>query len=271
MATILNFIKKLQNGVTESKREPWSDNANKYRFVKKAEFEIQWMFNNAAIIGNTPVLKTLNPENISIVDSSTNINNSALTEDSNFYVISVDLDNLVNGDVINIGKQYSELGNPGINAVVLADAMTTPQEYSLKITFRDTMNSPVDNFITQWMYYNSSPKGYIPESIKENSILIGAYEQRLTANIQIRLIRYFEVPNCNGTGIFTYKQIFRTYMFEGVFPITVDNPNVSNDENDFITRDIGFAFSRFKLINRTEVEDATEEVSDARRSIASMK
>lgn len=262
MATILNFIKKLQTGLSESRREPWSDNANKYRLVKKAEFEIQWMFNNAGVIGNTPILKTLNPKDFSIPESAANINNEALTNDSNFYVISVDLDNLINGEVINIGKSYTEgSNNPGINAVVLGDAMTTPQEYALKITFRDTMNSPVDNFITQWMYYNSSPKGFIPEAIKENSILIGTYEQRLTANVQIRLIRYFDVPNCSGSGIFTYKQIFRTYTFEDVFPISVDNPNVSNDENDFITRDIGFAFSRFKLINKSSVEDATLEVS----------
>lgn len=251
MSSILNFIKKLQSVAAEERDNPWNNAANAYRFVKGGEFEVQWMFNNAPIISNAPILTALNPTNIAIPDTSYNINNEALTEDGNFYVLSVDLDNYTAGEVFNIGKAYSEENNPGINAVVIGDAMVTPQEYLLKITFRDTMKSPVDNFITQWMYYNASPKGILPDSIKNDNILVGNFEQRLTAKLQVRLIRFFDAPSCNGTVMIRYKETYRTYTFEDIFPTGVDNPNFSNEESNFLTRDINFSFSRLKLDNNT--------------------
>lgn len=260
MSTLLKFIKTLQNGVREEENDPWSDSANRFRFVKKAEFEVQWMFNNAAIIGNNvPVLKTLNPENIGILASSKNINNVALSDYGNFYIVSVDLDNLSGGESINIGKAYSDSANPGINAVVLGNGMVTPQEYVLKMTFRDTMNSPIDNFITQWMYYNASPKGILPKTLSDDTSLVGSFEQRLTATFQIRLIRFFETPDCNGTSTSLRKQTFRTYTFEGIFPINIDSPNLTNEENDYITRDINFSFSRMRLDNNTYTNYAEKE------------
>lgn len=260
MSTLLKFIRTLQNGVREEENDPWSDSANRFRFVKKAEFEVQWMFNNAAIIGNNvPVLKTLNPENIGILASSKNINNAALSDYGNFYIVSVDLDNLSGGESINIGKAYSEASNPGINAVVLGNGMVTPQEYALKMTFRDTMNSPIDNFITQWMYYNASPKGILPKTLLDDTSLVGSFEQRLTATLQVRLIRFFETPDCNGTTTSLRKQTFRTYTFEGIFPINTDSPNVTNEENDYITRDVNFSFSRMRLDNNTYTDYAEKE------------
>ena len=260
MSTLLKFIRTLQNGVREEVNDPWSDSANRFRFVKKAEFEVQWMFNNAAIIGNNaPVLKTINPKNVGILASSKNINNGALSNYGNFYIISVDLDNLSSGESINIGKAYSDGANPGINAVVLSNGMVTPQEYVLKMTFRDTMNSPIDNFITQWMYYNASPKGIIPAAINNDPILVGSFEQRLTATFQVRLIRFFETPDCNGTTTSLRKQTFRTYTFEGIFPISIDSPNLTNEENDYITRDVNFSFSRMRLDNNTYTDYAEKE------------
>ena len=260
MSTLLKFIRTLQNGVREEENDPWSDSANRFRFVKKAEFEVQWMFNNAAIIGNNvPVLKTLNPENIGILTSSKNINNAALSDYGNFYIVSVDLDNLSSGESINIGKAYSDAANPGINAIVLGNGMVTPQEYALKMTFRDTMNSPIDNFITQWMYYNASPKGILPKTLLDDTSLVGSFEQRLTATLQVRLIRFFETPDCNGTTTSLRKQTFRTYTFEGIFPINIDSPNLTNEENDYITRDVNFSFSRMRLDNNTYTDYAEKE------------
>ena len=260
MSTLLKFIRTLQNGVRDEENDPWSDSANRFRFVKKAEFEVQWMFNNAAIIGNNvPVLKTLNPENIGILTSSKNINNAALSDYGNFYIVSVDLDNLSGGESINIGKAYSDAANPGINAIVLGNGMVTPQEYVLKMTFRDTMNSPIDNFITQWMYYNASPKGILPKTLLDDTSLVGSFEQRLTATLQVRLIRFFETPDCNGTTTSLRKQTFRTYTFEGIFPINIDSPNLTNEENDYITRDVNFSFSRMRLDNNTYTDYAEKE------------
>lgn len=243
MSTLSKFIKKLQSAGINN-----DQSYDKYRLVKPNEFEVFWYFNNGTAINDaTSMTKLLNsmPGSIGYDESGNTRNNilnsGALIEDPEFHIIGIDMANIESGEHISIGGEYEK--NPGINSVIFANAMITPQEYELTITMRDTQNSPVDNFITQWIYMNASPKGMIPPDYPLDQIK--SYRQKLLANIKINLIHNYIDYKPNRLPM-NVKKIFRSYLFEDAFPNTIDYISLSDEKSEFVTRKIDFKFSRFK-------------------------
>lgn len=237
---------------------------DKYTFTKTIDFSISAVFNGSYFADAYTNYYGLSS------DLYNNRFDPFLIEELDYYIVKTDLPNLTHGNkFINIGGLY-EKDNMGINSVILSNSMVIPQEYELKMSFRDTKTSLFEGLFLPWMQYNASPRGEIPhqedflieedvssindyyyedpikkmikeQQQKDTETAIKSFRQTLTANISIDM-------HCfkNNSTV----QVYRTYTFVNAFPVAITNPNFDENKSELITRDVHFAFSYIDVKNR---------------------